>query len=95
MTQQPAGNFGQAWGTLIFMPYIAFINGTQRVQLLGIRGGTNVFWREVAAHEVAHQWWGHIVGWKSYRDQWMSEGFSEFFYIALYSICKKRHQRLY
>ncbi|HEX8719071.1 MAG TPA: M1 family aminopeptidase, partial [Pyrinomonadaceae bacterium] len=29
-------------------------------------------------HEVAHQWWGHIVGWKSYRDQWMSEGFAEF-----------------
>jgi aminopeptidase N len=78
MSQQPAGFFGQAWGTLVFMPYIAFIGSTHRVQLLGMQGGTNGFWREVAPHEVAHQWWGHMVGWTSYRDQWMSEGFSEF-----------------
>ncbi len=78
MTQQPAGFFGQAWATLIFMPYTAFIGDTQRVQLFGIRGGTDGFWREVAPHEVAHQWWGHSVGWTSYHDQWMSEGFAEF-----------------
>lgn len=30
------------------------------------------------AHEVAHQWWGHLVGWKTYRDQWLSEGFAEY-----------------
>ncbi|MFH1335069.1 MAG: M1 family aminopeptidase, partial [Candidatus Zixiibacteriota bacterium] len=30
------------------------------------------------AHEVSHQWWGHIVGWESYHDQWLSEGFAEF-----------------
>lgn len=29
--------------------------------------------RTVIAHEVAHQWWAHIVGWKGYRDQWISE----------------------
>jgi hypothetical protein len=78
MTQQPAPNFGQAWPTLIFMPYLAFIDATQRSQLLGTRGGTDTFWRYVAPHEVAHQWWGHIVGWDSYHDQWMSEGFAEF-----------------
>lgn len=78
MTQQPAGFFGQAWPTLVFMPYTAFIDTTQRTQLFGIRGGTHNFWRYVAPHEVAHQWWGHAIGWTSYRDQWMSEGFSEF-----------------
>jgi len=26
---------------------------------------------------VAHQWWGHQVGFNSYRDQWMSEGFAD------------------
>jgi hypothetical protein len=78
MTQQPAGFFGQAWPTLVFMPYIAFIDTTQRAQLLGIRGGTDNFWRYVAPHEIAHQWWGHTVGWDSYHDQWMSEGFAEF-----------------
>jgi len=78
MTQQPAGNFGQAWPTLVFMPYTAFFDDTSRVQLFGIRGGTDLFWKEVGAHEVAHQWWGHMVGWTSYHDQWMSEGFAEF-----------------
>jgi len=78
MTQQPAANFGQAWPTLVYMPYMAFIDSTQRSQLLGTRGGTDNFWRYVAPHEVAHQWWGHIVGWDSYHDQWMSEGFAEF-----------------
>ena len=78
MTQQPAANFGQAWPTLVYMPYLAYIDTTQRAQLLGTRGGTDTFWRYVGPHEVAHQWWGHIIGWDSYRDQWMSEGFAEF-----------------
>jgi hypothetical protein len=78
ITQQPAGFFGQAWPTLVFMPYIAFIDTTQRTQLLGTRGGTDNFWRYVAPHEISHQWWGHIIGWDSYHDQWMSEGFAEF-----------------
>jgi aminopeptidase N len=30
----------------------------------------------VTPHEVAHQWWGQTVGFRSYRDQWMSEGFA-------------------
>ncbi len=78
MTQQPAFNFGQAWPTLIFMPYTAFMDSTQRAQLMGVGGGTDNFWRYVGPHEIAHQWWGHIIGWNSYRDQWMSEGFAEF-----------------
>lgn len=78
MTQQPAVGFGQAWPTLVYMPYMAFIDTTQRAQLLGTQGGTDTFWRYVAPHEIAHQWWGHIIGWDSYHDQWMSEGFAEF-----------------
>jgi len=78
ITQQPAFNFGQAWPTLIYMPYTAFIDTTQRTQLMGAQSGSNTFWRYVGPHETAHQWWGHIIGWKSYRDQWMSEGFAEF-----------------
>ena len=30
------------------------------------------------AHEIAHQWWGQTIGWKTYRDQWLSEGFAQF-----------------
>jgi hypothetical protein len=79
MTQQPAGNFGQAWPTLIYMPFTAFLDPTQRWMASGSsRYATDDFFKYVGPHEVAHQWWGHLVGWKSYRDQWMSEGFAEF-----------------
>lgn len=78
MSQQPAGFFGQAWATLVYMPLFAYIPESQRAELFGSQGGANGFWTEVAAHEVAHQWWGHAVGWTSYHDQWMSEGFAEF-----------------
>ncbi|NNE98248.1 MAG: hypothetical protein HKN25_04425, partial [Pyrinomonadaceae bacterium] len=79
MTEQPFFGFGQAWATLVYMPYTAFFDRTHRREFLGSAGGANNdFWSEVGPHEVAHQWWGHAVGWTSYRDQWMSEGFSEF-----------------
>jgi aminopeptidase N len=48
---------------------------------LSFEGDVNVKGYETdafRAHEVSHQWWGHIVGWKSYHDQWLSEGFAEY-----------------
>lgn len=30
------------------------------------------------AHEIAHQWWGQGVSFESYKDQWLSEGLSQF-----------------
>jgi len=30
------------------------------------------------AHELAHQWWGDSVAWRSARDVWLSEGFATF-----------------
>ncbi|HWN08432.1 MAG TPA: carboxypeptidase regulatory-like domain-containing protein [Pyrinomonadaceae bacterium] len=80
LTQQPAGNFGQAWPTLVYMPFTAFMDKTQRYMASGgnVRFATANFFETLAPHEIAHQWWGHLVGWKSYRDQWMSEGFAEF-----------------
>ncbi|HEY9285784.1 MAG TPA: carboxypeptidase regulatory-like domain-containing protein [Pyrinomonadaceae bacterium] len=78
MTQQPFGNFGQAWPTLVFMPYTAFLDETTRASLFGAQGAADSFWQYVGPHEIAHQWWGHMLGWTSYHDQWMSEGFAEF-----------------
>ncbi len=76
ITQQSQWTFGQAWPTLVFMPYLAFTDSTLR-QNLGLTR-YEAFLEEVGLHEVAHQWWGHRVGWESYRDQWLSEGFAEF-----------------
>ncbi|MFN7917423.1 MAG: M1 family aminopeptidase [Vicinamibacterales bacterium] len=36
------------------------------------------------AHEIAHQWWGHGVGWQNYHEQWLSESFAQYF-AALYA----------
>jgi hypothetical protein len=76
ITQQSQWNFGQSWPSLIYLPYLAFLDrGTRHT--LGL-DATKDFVDEVGPHEFAHQWWGHLVGWASYRDQWLSEGFAEF-----------------
>jgi hypothetical protein len=76
MTQQPYFNFGQAWPMLVYMPLTAYLDSTHKHQL-GMDADSS-FFKIVGPHEVAHQWWGHVIGWKSYRDQWMSEGFAHF-----------------
>ncbi len=77
ITQQSEWFYGQSWPTLIYMPYIAFLNGTQR-NTLGMGLDAKDFVDNVGTHELAHQWWGHQVGTKTYRDEWISEGFAEF-----------------
>ena len=77
LTQQTACNYGQSWPQLVWIPTCYFYDTTVRHQL-GIEEGTRGYWKVVTPHEVAHQWWGHTVGFSSYRDQWMSEGFADF-----------------
>src|SRR5262249_29315712 len=76
ITQQSNWFFGQSWPSLLFLPYLAFLDGTQR-QRLGLLGAKD-FVNQVGYHEFAHQWWGHLVGAATYRDQWLEEGFAEF-----------------
>jgi hypothetical protein len=68
--------YGQGWPGLLYLWSASFLDSTQR-NAIGIRDQTAVtdFFR---GHETSHQWWGHRVGWKSYHDQWLSEGFAEF-----------------
>jgi len=69
-------SYGQGWPGLIYLSMLSFLDSTQRQQF-GIRDHVQLtdFFR---AHESSHQWWGHRVGWKSYHDQWISEGFAQF-----------------
>jgi Peptidase family M1 domain len=69
-------SYGQGWPGLIYLWSGSFLDATQRHEI-GLPDGVQLtdFFR---AHESSHQWWGHRVGWKSYHDQWLSEGFAEF-----------------
>jgi hypothetical protein len=79
VTEQPDFSFGQSWPNLVYLPISAYTDSTQRWMLFGnIDNKFTGFVQEVTPHEVAHQWWGHAVGWASYHDQWLSEGFAEF-----------------
>jgi hypothetical protein len=79
VTEQPNFNFGQSWPNLVYLPISAYTDSTQRWMLFGhIDTKFTGFVQEVTPHEVSHQWWGHAVGWASYHDQWLSEGFAEF-----------------
>lgn len=60
--------FGQGFATLLMIPPAQ--NTNQDVK------DSDVF--SFIAHEASHQWWGNIVAWRSYRDQWLSEGFAEY-----------------
>ncbi|MGH9774080.1 MAG: M1 family aminopeptidase [Candidatus Acidiferrales bacterium] len=77
MTQQTACNYGQSWPGLVWLPICSFYDSYVRHQL-GLDWGDRGYWDVVTPHEVAHQWWGQLVGFNSYRDQWMSEGFADF-----------------
>jgi Peptidase family M1 domain len=75
MTQQTAGYYGQSFPGLVYLPITYFFDSTVRHQI-GI-GEARGYFKVVGPHEIAHQWWGHLVGFNSYRDQWMSEGFAD------------------
>jgi Peptidase family M1 domain len=68
--------YGQGWPMLLYLSVFSFMDETQR-HLFGVVDQVRIsdYFR---AHEVSHQWWGHEVGWKSYHDQWLSEGFAQF-----------------
>lgn len=75
---QVPGYFGQGWPGLVYLPTLSFLSETERSRM-GLGGKKDEYLNEVAlAHEVAHQWWGNNVGWQTYHDQWLSEGFASY-----------------
>jgi hypothetical protein len=77
LTEQSACTYGQSWPMLVYLPICGFWDSGIQLQL-GLLDYDASYWREVTPHEVSHQWWGNLVGFSSYRDQWMSEGFANF-----------------
>jgi hypothetical protein len=78
---QIPGSFGQGWPGLLYLSTLVFLTHETQVQA-GIAERTRQEASELMPiHEVAHQWWGNVVGSQSYRDAWVEEGLAN--YLAL------------
>jgi hypothetical protein len=78
---QIPGTFGQGWPGLLYLPTYSFLP-VETQQRAGLNETTLESFNDIIpVHEVAHQWWGNVVGWSSYHDQWIDEGLA--MYLAL------------
>ena len=76
LTQMP-GLESQGWPGLIFLSSFAFLTKEDRVQFH--HDPIKILLQEqIPAHETAHQWWGDLLTWSTYRDQWFSEGLANY-----------------
>ena len=82
LTQMP-GPVSQGWPGLIFLSSLSFLT-TDETEGLHLNAARASLRRLALAHETAHQWWGDLVTWKSYRDQWIVEALAN--YCALMKI---------
>jgi aminopeptidase N len=52
--------------------------------------------RDNLVHELSHQWWGGIISWNGYQDQWLTEGLAEFstlFYLEQH-VSESQYRRM-
>ena len=76
ITQMP-GPLSQGWPGLIFLSSYAFLTPEEKSHL-HLDEATALLDDYVTAHETAHQWWGDLVFWRGYRDQWIFEGLASY-----------------
>ena len=76
LTQMP-GSLSQGWPGLVFLSSFAFLSPQEQADLR-LDPVTRDLDGQILVHETAHQWWGDLVLWKSYRDQWLAEGLANY-----------------
>ena len=76
LTQMP-GDLSQGWPGLVFLSSFAFLSPREQADLRFDPVAREID-RQVLVHETAHQWWGDLVQWRSYRDQWLAEGLANY-----------------
>jgi aminopeptidase N len=76
LTQMP-GPMSQGWPGLIFLSSYSFLVPEE---LMRIERDPADFLlsKQVTAHETAHEWWGDLIYWRGYRDQWLFEGLANY-----------------
>jgi hypothetical protein len=89
---QIPGTFGQGWPGLLYLSTFSFLP-PETQELVGLNSTSQEAFTDIMpVHEVAHQWWGNVVGWSSYRDQWITEGLSVYLSL-LYADSQKMPDR--
>jgi aminopeptidase N len=78
---QIPGTFGQGWPGLLYLSTYSFLPVAAQERAGLTTASQESFTDIIPVHEVAHQWWGNLVGWSSYHDQWIDEGLAV--YLAL------------
>lgn len=81
LTQMP-GTESQGWPGLVFLSSYSFLTPQEKSQLHMSAVG-EVLSNQVVAHETAHQWWGDLVIWNGYRDQWIVEALANYSSLML------------
>jgi Peptidase family M1 domain len=76
LTQMPGG-LSQGWPSLVFLSSFAFLTPQEQIDLK-LDPVTQELSRQVLVHETAHQWWGDLILWKSYHDQWIAEALANY-----------------
>jgi hypothetical protein len=85
---QIPGTFGQGWPGLLYISTYSFLP-SEAQQRAGLSSASQEHFTElVPYHEVAHQWWGNLVAWSSYRDQWIDEAIANYLAV-LFADTKK------
>lgn len=81
LTQMP-GPLSQGWPGLVFLSSFAFLTKEER-EAMHLDAADNILSQQITAHETAHQWWGDLVYWRGYRDQWTFEGLANYCSLML------------
>jgi len=81
LTQLP-GLESQGWPGLIFLSSYVFLTPQERADF-HMSPLRNLQDQLVPAHEAAHQWWGDLITWSTYHDQWFSEGLANYCSLML------------
>jgi len=85
------GTFGQGFPGLIYLSTLSYLKPGDR-PLIRMTERHKLFFSELlAAHEVAHQWWGNVVASSGYEHDWLLEALAN--YSALLYLEKHKGSR--
>ena len=82
------GGFGQGFPGLIYLATASYMDPADLPQAVRDAGLASFYVDLLAAHEMAHQWWGNLVAGQTYKDNWLQESLAN--YAALLYLEKRK-----